>query len=175
MSAYKFTHDEVDEYLKDIAKDMREFKYLSRKSVSFASNAINIEQFGTPEDRLYRLHFVYKTTKDFMNEIALVTVHCSKVKNYTGPEIISTSATCDIDPQFYSRPISKTQIHVAKFMKALLDQNFSCSIVRANDISNVIHDKTQDLNKLRFEELERISKGCLRKLNLYTNDAIWGV
>ena len=175
MSSYKFTHDEVDEYLKSVAKDMRDFKLLSRKTVSFASNMIYIEQYGTPENRTYRLTFVYKTSKDFSNNIALVTARCLKAKNYTGPEIISTSATCDIDPQFYCKPISKTQIHVAKFMKALLDQNFSCWMSKINNFSDVIHDKTRTLNRLRFEELERISKGCLRKLNLYTNEPIWGV
>ena len=165
----KLTHDEVDEYLKTVAKDMKDFKLLSRKTVSFASNVINIEQYGTPENRIYRLTFEHKTSKE-SSTIAFITVHCSKAKDR-----ITTSAYCDIDPQFYSNPITKTQIHVAKFMKALRDQNFSCRMSKTDEDPNIIHDKTQTLKELRFEELERIFKGCTRKLNLYTNKPIWGV
>lgn len=175
MSKYTLSHDEMDEYLKEIAKEMRDFKYLSRKAVAFASNTLYIEQLGNPDYRVYKFRFVFKSSNDFVNDVADITVTSSRSKTYDGFTVTSLTANCVIDSEFYSKPITRTQIHAAKFMRALLDQRFSCTIERVNDFSNVIHDKIRTLNRLRFEELERISKGCVRKLNLYTNEPIWGV
>lgn len=175
MSNSALSHDEMDEYLKEIAKDMRDFKYLSRKVVAVASNTLYIEQLGNPDYRIYKFRFVYKSSDDFVNDVAYIIVTSSRSKTYDGSTVTSLTANCVIDPKFYSKPITRTQIHAAKFMRALRDQRFSCTIERVNDFSNVIHDKTRTLNRLRFEELERISKGCIRKLNLYTNKPIWGV
>ena len=174
MSKYTLSHDEMDDYLRETAKEMRDFKYLSRKAVSFASNILYIEQLGNPDYRVYKLRFVYKSSNDEVNEIANITVTSARSKSYDGFTVMSLTANCVIDPECYSKPITKTQIHVAKFMRALLEQRFSCTFERVNDFSNVIQDKTRTLNKLRFEELERIYKRCPRKLNLYTNNSIYG-
>lgn len=168
----KLTHNEVDDYLKDLIKQMKKSQYLSKKKISFGSNDITIEQTGNPDYRIYKYKFLYKTKTEDVLTIALVDIVVSRTIAFGEPTSYAIKANCVLDPHFYNQPVTKTQIHAAKFMKSLLEENFSCTIDRFSDGSNIIHDKTRVLNKARFEEFERIAKGCTRKLNLITNEPL---
>ena len=173
----KLTHDEVDEYLKTLVKDMHDFKFLTRKVISFASNIISIEQLGYPENRTYKFKFVY-SAKNMSVDVAEIYINCLKVPNDIASKTLTLTAICKIDPCYYSNAVTKTQLHVAKFIRELLEMKFSYRIENCHSNSqtyNHASEQERRLTQLRFEELERISKGCMRKLNLYTNKPLWCV
>lgn len=172
----KLTHDEADEYLKTLVKDMYNFRLLSKKVIMFASNIISIEQLGHPENRTYKFEFIY-STKNMSVNVAEICIHCLKVPSYITPKIFTLTAMCKIDPRYYSNAVTKTQLHVAKFIRALFEMRFSCTIENwcpKPQPYNHVSEQEYQLAQLRFEELERIAKSCTRKLNLYTNRAILG-
>ena len=162
--------------LRLLSKICMSSNFFPKKVITFASNIINIEQLGHPENRVYKFNFIY-STKNMSVDVAEIYIHCLKVPSYITPKTFTLTAMCTIDPRYYSNAVTKTQLHVAKFIRALFEMRFSCTIENwcpKPRSYNHVSEQEYQLAQLRFEELERIAKSCTRKLNLYTNRAIWG-
>ena len=149
----KLSHDEVDEYLKTLVKDMHDFKFLTRKVILFASNIISIEQLGHPENRTYKFKCVY-SAKNMSVDVAEIYINCLKVPNDIASKTLALTAICKIDPCYYSNAVTKTQLHVAKFIRELLEMKFSCTIENwcsKPQTYNHVSEQEHHLSQMRFE------------------------